>query len=161
MTNQPSDVQAVIPFLNKHCNEMRDPENYQERMTTGWLRLALTDAGFLQGIFLAACRHLSESHAADEADPTRRHQQELFLQLAVRYKIESVRTLIRTIAQRRVAVDDSTVGNVMMLAFDEVRRRASAGEMVRLRAAGSAAAARRGLAGREQGRSCCKYAHFD
>lgn len=82
---------------------------YLELMRKEWVRLALTDAGFLKGIFLAACRHLSENH-----------QQHQFLQLAIQYKLASVRALSEAISAGMASVSDATIAIVMMLAFDEV-----------------------------------------
>lgn len=84
--------------------------SYLERMAKEWVRLALSDLGFLNGIFLAACRHLSENH----------RQQQFFKQLAIQYKLACVQALNNAISVETSSVSDPTVAKVLVLAWDEV-----------------------------------------
>jgi len=111
MTESVSDLTVVVPYMGAHCNVLRDLIGDGERMTKYWSRLAQHDVGFLDSLLLAACRHLSEKH----------HNQEFFRQLAIQYKLASVRLLNEAISAAISPVSDSTISTVLMLAFDEVR----------------------------------------
>lgn len=103
-------MKAVVPYVNEHCNRLRDSVNYLEKMTKEWVRLALSDLGFLHGVFLFACRHLVNNH----------HQQEFYDQLAIQYKIACVRAVNAAISVERVSFSHRTVAKVLVLAWDEV-----------------------------------------
>lgn len=84
-------------------------------MTTEWVRLALGDAGFLNGILLNASRHLSAVHQHGD-------NQQLFGNLAIRFKlacVKAVRAAISADAPMR-SFSDSLVAVTMVLALDEV-----------------------------------------
>ena len=85
-------------------------------MTREWIRLALENAGFLSGILLSASRHLSVVHK-------QRDQQQLFANLAIRFKLASVRTVSEAISSNShgKSFSDSVVAVTIVLAFDEVR----------------------------------------
>ncbi|KAJ5606602.1 hypothetical protein N7510_009383 [Penicillium lagena] len=102
-------VRAVVPRLR--C--MENPIDYSERMTTAWVPLALGNASLLNGLFLAACRDISESYGLAE-------QQQRFLNLAMQYKLGCVRALQEKISRQMPPFSDSTVATVVMLAFDEL-----------------------------------------
>jgi hypothetical protein len=105
-------MSALIPRMKIYCSIVRHPVSYLEFMTEEWMGLAQTDTGLLSGLFLAASRHLSENHP----------QQQLFTRLAIQYKIACVRAVSETISAATLSqFRDSTVANVMVLAFDEVR----------------------------------------
>ena len=92
------------------CDELAS--HYVDCMARAWVPLALTDTGLLDCLFLAACRHLSQNHQQQV-------QQQQFLQLAVRYKLECVQSLMETISAK-LTFDDATVAKTVMLAYDEV-----------------------------------------
>jgi hypothetical protein len=112
-SNPHIDLTVVIPWLNSRCGMqvLGTSDIYLECMNQDWVRLALTDAGFLQSIFLETCRHLSMAWYQRQGD---------FVQLASRYKIACMRTLIESISGRS-SYNDATIANVIELAFDEVR----------------------------------------
>lgn len=88
---------------------------FVDLMTREWVRLTLTNVGALDGVFLAACRHLL-SNQPDQ-------QQQLYTQLAFQYKLSSVRALREAISiETSSLISDSTVAIGIMLAYDEVRR---------------------------------------
>lgn len=93
------------------CNEL--PQFFTESMTREWVPLALTDIGLLDGIFLSACRHLAAHHCIDQ-------KQQLFSQLAVRYKVECVQSLRGALLKKMPPFADSIVAQAVMLAYDEV-----------------------------------------
>lgn len=79
-------------------------------MTREWVRLTLTNAGSLNGIFLAACRHL-----------WMQCRQQYYMQLAMQYKLSCVQTLRKTIyAETSSCINDSTIAIGLFLAYDEV-----------------------------------------
>jgi len=97
--------------MNSHCHMLKDPAEYRERMTKDWTPLAHHNMAFLGSILLAACRHLAAVH----------QNQEYFKQLAIHYKLSSVRFLSEAISTAIQSVSDATIATVLMLAFDEVR----------------------------------------
>ncbi|KAI9735740.1 MAG: hypothetical protein M1818_006348 [Claussenomyces sp. TS43310] len=106
-------VRAVIPYMNQHCNKLRDPERYVDLMTKEWVRLTLTNVGALSGIFLAACRHLFKNQP---------EQQQYYLQLSIEYKLSCVRALREAIASEIASlISDSSVAIVILLAYDELQ----------------------------------------
>lgn len=112
----PPDVTAVIPHLVARCRKfMARGFGYIDSMTKEWIRLALGNAGFLDGIFLNASRHLSAVHQ-------QRDQQQLFATLAVRFKLSCVRAVRAAISSdaRTKPFSDSVVAVTMVLALDEV-----------------------------------------
>jgi hypothetical protein len=84
-------------------------------MTKEWVRLTLASAGSLDGIFLAACRHLLRSLPQD--------QQLYYLHLATQYKVSCVRALREAIDSEASSLfSDETIAMGVVLAYDEVRR---------------------------------------
>ncbi|RDW63425.1 hypothetical protein BP6252_10970 [Coleophoma cylindrospora] len=105
-------VKAVIPYMNIHCNKLREPERYIDLMTTEWVWITLTNVGALNGVFLAACRHLSEQL----------QQQPQYKQLAFRYKVSCVQNLREAISvEASSLISDSTVALGILLAYDEAQ----------------------------------------
>lgn len=105
------DVRAVIPHMNINCNKLRNASRYVELMTREWVRLALTNTGSLNGLFLAACRHL-----------LMHRQEQRFVQLSIQYKLFCVQALRKTIhVETPAIISDSTIALGLFLAFDEVR----------------------------------------
>lgn len=77
-----------------------------------WVQLTLTDVGTLNGVFLAACRHLVENQ----------QQQQYHTRLAVQYKLYCLQALREAISSETSSkISDSTVGIGILLAYDEVR----------------------------------------
>lgn len=87
-------------------------------MTKDWVRLALENADFLNGILLNASRHLATIHQ-------RRDQQQRFANLAVQFKLACVRAVSAAISSdaQMKSFSDSVVAVTIVLAFDEVRAR--------------------------------------
>lgn len=79
-------------------------------MLREWVHFALTDTGFLQGIFLASCRHLIVNN----------YQKEFFVEVASSYKMACVRNVINAINSKDIDMD-ATFATIFILAFDEVR----------------------------------------
>lgn len=89
---------------------------YADAMTADWVRLALNDPECLNSLFLNASRHISVSHQQVQ-------QQERFTELAVRYKLLSVRAVSRAIAGSEgeaSGFSDAVFAEILALAFDEV-----------------------------------------
>jgi hypothetical protein len=105
----------VLPYMNITCNKLKDPRKYLDLMTREWVRLTLTNAGSLNGIFLAACRHLLQCQ--------QQHQQQYYIHLAMQYKLLCVQALREAILSETLSqISDSTVTINILLAYDEVRR---------------------------------------
>ena len=101
--------------MNIACNKMRDPKTYVDLMTREWVRLTLTNAGSLNGIFLASCRHILQEQQQNK--PSR------YSQLATKYKLLSVKALREAISSETSAlISDSTLSINILLAYDEVRQ---------------------------------------
>ena len=66
-------------------------------MTRAWVPLALTDAGFLDSLFLMACRHLSGNYRQQQ-----QQQEHRFSELSIQYKLDCVRSLREAISGQRV-----------------------------------------------------------
>ncbi|BCS25200.1 uncharacterized protein APUU_41644A [Aspergillus puulaauensis] len=92
-----------------HCNTF-DPHFYR-RMMGIWVPLALSEAGLLDILLLAASRHLNE---CDQS------QQEHFALLAFQYKASIVQALREAISVETPYFTDSTVIKAIMLAYDEL-----------------------------------------
>lgn len=104
--------------MNQHCNKLRDEKRYEELMRTEWVRLTLISTGTLNGIFLAACRHLIKILP---------QQQQIYTKLAIEYKLHCVRALRQAIADDSLKmISDSSFANVILLAYDEVSLRSRA-----------------------------------
>ena len=81
-----------------------------DSMRENWVKLAITDAGMLNSILLAACRHLSIMY------PERpRIEQSVFF-----YKAYSLRDLNHDLTSQHMPPSDLTVSKALILAFDEV-----------------------------------------
>jgi hypothetical protein len=101
--------------MNINCNKLKDPMKFMDLMTREWVRLTLTNAGSLNGVFLAACRHLLKSQP--------QYQQQYYMQLAIQYKLSCVRALREAIFfEMSSLISDSTIAIGLLLAYDEVRR---------------------------------------
>lgn len=105
-----ADAQVVVPTLNIQCRNLTNLGESAERMLREWVRLALTDTVVLQGILLAACRHLIE----------RGYQAWKFEELAAGYKVRCVRDVIDAIGRKDPDMD-VTFAKIFTLANDEVR----------------------------------------
>ncbi|KAF2449261.1 hypothetical protein P171DRAFT_516997 [Karstenula rhodostoma CBS 690.94] len=102
-------AQVVVPTLNIQCRNLKDLGESTERMLREWVRLALTDAVILQGILLAACRHLIE----------RGYQVWRFEELAAGYKVRCLRDVIDAIGSEDLDMD-VTFARIFTLANDEI-----------------------------------------
>jgi hypothetical protein len=108
-------VKWVIPFLITHCEKLSEQVEYAERMSTEWVRLALTTPGFFSGVLLIASRHLSMMY---DSNQEMKHE---FTKHAMHYKVACVQSLGASItAEQSSAFTDSTLAQVMTLALDEV-----------------------------------------
>ncbi len=97
--------------MDQHCNGQNGFERYVDLMKTEWVRLTLTNIGSLDGVFLAACRHLLQNQ----------QQQQYYTQLAVQYKLHCVQALREAISfESSSLISDSTVAINVLLAFDDV-----------------------------------------
>ncbi len=108
----------VIPFLIAECTKLRARGlEYAEIMSKEWVRLALSNSGLLCGLLLNASRHLSKVYR-------KRHhpRQQLFANLAIRYKLLCVQSLSAAIISgaKINSYNDSVVAQTLILAFDEV-----------------------------------------
>lgn len=100
--------------MNIHCNKLQDPTKYMDLMTREWVRLTLTSTGSLNGVFLAACRHLLKSQ--------QQYQQQYYTQLVIQYKLFCVQALRESILfEMSSLISDSTFAIGVLLAYDEVR----------------------------------------
>lgn len=91
------------------CNSF--DAHFYRRMMGIWVPLALSEAGLLDILLLAASRHLI---GCDES------QQEHFALLAFQYKVGIVQALRGAISAETPHFTDSTVIKAIMLAYDEV-----------------------------------------
>ncbi len=115
------DITSVVPYLSFYCNSFTNVKRFQETIPKEWVQLVITDSGFLQGIFLASCRHLAEhSHPCRERQEK---QQEYYLQLATQYKLACLQTVIKAIAANPTSthVGNTIIATTIVLALDEVR----------------------------------------
>lgn len=87
-------------------------------MIEEWIRLSLSDVGFLSGILLIASRYLSIFH-----QPYHPHQNQLYTEQATQYKLVCLQTLNEAISFNtgQGPFSDSVVAETMVLALDEVR----------------------------------------
>lgn len=109
------DINSVIPWLITHCKKLSEQSEYAKRMSTKWVRLALTSEGFFNGILLVASRHLSMMY---KSYPQRKHK---FTRHAMQYKVSCLQSLSASINTNRSSkFGDSTLAQVMVLAQDEV-----------------------------------------
>jgi hypothetical protein len=108
------DVTTVIPYLKSQCSMVGIYRPCIDSMTQMWVRHGLSDAGFLSGIFLNTCRHLSRL--------TQDHQGPQFSNLATLYKLVCLRTVNDAINSHSdgLLFSDSIVAQVVILALDEV-----------------------------------------
>jgi len=96
--------------MDQHCNKLVNSERYLDLMTKEWVRLTLTNVGSLNGIFLAACRHLQQQ------------QQQYYTKLAIQYKLCCMQALREAISfEISSLISNSTVAIGILLAYDEVR----------------------------------------
>ncbi|KAL5374909.1 hypothetical protein DPSP01_011578 [Paraphaeosphaeria sporulosa] len=104
-----SDAQVVVPTLNIQCRSLKNLGESAERMLREWVHLALTDAVVLQGVLLAACRHLIG----------RGYQAWKFEELAAGYKVRCVRDVIDAIESKDMDMD-VTFAKIFTLSNDEI-----------------------------------------
>lgn len=113
MSDWMPDMTAVIPYMNITCNRLRDPLRYVDLMSREWVRLTLTNVGALNGIFLAACRHLLRYRHESKGD---------YVKLATQYKVLCMQALREAVVVEGGAlISDGTVATNVLLTFDEVR----------------------------------------
>lgn len=86
---------------------------FRQGVTQHWLPFIITDSGLLAGIFLSSCRNLAlqGSHAQADYD---------YLQIAMMYKGECIRSVNAAIAAERPIVSDATIAKTLLLCADEV-----------------------------------------
>ena len=93
--------------MNTRCALLADPTDYQSQLRKDWVGLALADAGLLNGILLATCRHLETCYRSNK-----------YAELATQYKLACLRTVREAVSHS--ATQDATIASAMSLAFDEV-----------------------------------------
>jgi hypothetical protein len=103
------DAQVVVPALNIQCTNLKNLGETAERMLREWVQFSLTDHVFLQGILLAACRHLIG----------RGYHAWRFEELAAGYKVQCVRAVIDAIGKTDLDIN-ATFAKIFTLANDEV-----------------------------------------
>ncbi|KAL7916806.1 hypothetical protein GGI35DRAFT_434032 [Trichoderma velutinum] len=111
-------VTTVSPYLLEHCARFRFPGSpFVDSMIEDWIRLSLSDIGFLSGILLVASRYLSIFH-----QPYHPHQNQLFSEQATRYKLVCLQTLNKAISFNTGIgpFSDSVIAETMVLALDEI-----------------------------------------
>ncbi|CAI6340637.1 unnamed protein product [Periconia digitata] len=102
-------VRVVVPDMTGDCKSLQSIGNMCDRMIRDWTRFALTDAGFLYGTLLSACRHLEGS----------KQDTRMYRELATQYKLECVRFVIEALSNE--ALDKNiTFTRILSLAFDEM-----------------------------------------
>ncbi|ETI21035.1 hypothetical protein G647_07378 [Cladophialophora carrionii CBS 160.54] len=108
------DLTTVSPYLKSQCIKTDAFGPSLDGMVQGWVRLSLSDSGFLSGIFLNASRHLSGL--------SQQEQGAQFSQLATWYKLPCVRAVNDAINLRSEGMlfSDSVIAQVMILALDEI-----------------------------------------
>ncbi|KAL2866072.1 uncharacterized protein BJX67DRAFT_147816 [Aspergillus lucknowensis] len=102
-------VTTVVPLMR--CNLL--DAAFTERMTTGWVPLAVTQEILLQIMFLASCRHLADRYGD-------RPENRIFSRLAFQYKLRVLQSLRGAISTEAPGFSDSTVSTAIMLAYDEI-----------------------------------------
>ncbi|KAK4062015.1 transcriptional regulator family: Fungal Specific TF [Trichoderma aggressivum f. europaeum] len=111
-------VTTVSPYLLEHCARFRYPGSpFMDSMIEEWIRLSLSDVGFLSGILLIASRYLSIFH-----QPYHPLQNQLYTEQATRYKLVCLQTLNEAISFNtgQGPFSDSVVAETMVLALDEI-----------------------------------------
>lgn len=93
------------------CNEL--PVQFSQRMQGIWVPRARAEANLLKIVFLLSCRHLSANYQEQR-------QRDSFAQLAFRYKLVCLQGLQSAISTESSGLSDSTIAQVIMLAYDEV-----------------------------------------
>ncbi|KAM7213985.1 hypothetical protein V8F06_010619 [Rhypophila decipiens] len=110
----------IVPHMKRQCRYLKSRGvAFADNMTSDWVRLALNDAQCLNALFLNAARHLSVNH---QQAP----QQQSFSDLAIRYKLMSVRAVSDAINKPAPPPDsapwfhDVVFLEILSLAFDEL-----------------------------------------
>ncbi|UKZ48089.1 hypothetical protein TrVGV298_002325 [Trichoderma virens] len=90
---------------------------FVDSMIDEWIRLGLSDLGFLSGIFLTASRYLSVFH-----QPHQPHHHQLFTEHATQYKLVCLKTLNEAISSSTLQgpFSDPVIAETMILALDEI-----------------------------------------
>lgn len=104
------DVQVVLPYLNFHCPVLKNVGESSEYMRKNWIFFSSTDADFLQGFLLAACRHLSMVNLDGD-----------YAQFAIQYKLRYIRSLREAICSDNPSSCRIAVTKALVLTLDEVR----------------------------------------
>ncbi|PKK51777.1 hypothetical protein CI102_3149 [Trichoderma harzianum] len=102
-------------FLLDQCEFPGSP--FVDSMIEEWVRLSLSDIGFLSGILLIASRYLSIFH-----QPYHPHQNQMYTEQATRYKLVCLQTLNEAISFNtgQGTFSDSVIAETMVLALDEI-----------------------------------------
>ncbi|KAF3057602.1 hypothetical protein CFAM422_012392 [Trichoderma lentiforme] len=111
-------VTTVSPYLLEHCARFRFPGSpFVDSMIDEWIRLSLSDVGFLSGILLISSRYLSIFH-----QPYHPHQNQIYTEQATRYKLVCFQTLNEAISFNtgQGAFSDSVIAETMVLALDDI-----------------------------------------
>ncbi|KAL7781037.1 hypothetical protein V8C43DRAFT_320184 [Trichoderma afarasin] len=111
-------VTTVSPYLLEHCARFRFPGSpFMDSMIEEWIRLSLSDIGFLSGILLIASRYLSIFH-----QPYHPHQNQMYTEQATRYKLVCFQTLNEAISSNtgQAPFTDSIIAETMVLALDDI-----------------------------------------
>lgn len=104
------DVQVVLPYLNLHCPVLKNVDEPSEYMRKNWIFFSSTDADFLQGFLLAACRHLSMVNLDGD-----------YAQFAIQYKLRYIQSLRQAISSDTPSSCRIAVTQALVLTLDEVR----------------------------------------
>ncbi|KAH8658537.1 hypothetical protein BGZ61DRAFT_371055 [Ilyonectria robusta] len=102
-------VQVVLPYLNFHCPVLKNVGESSEYMRKNWIFLSSTDADFLQGFLLAACRHLSMVNLDGD-----------YAQFAIQYKLRYIQSLRQAISSDNPSSCRIAVTKALVLTLDEI-----------------------------------------
>jgi hypothetical protein len=120
VTKPNTDLRFVVSCSTFQRNESNHPKQYTqclnkqtEHLNKQFVKLAVTNASCLDGLFLVASRHVSQYLP---------HKAPYFIQLALQYKIACARSLMDAISSLDMtsSISDSTVTLPLFLAQDEV-----------------------------------------
>lgn len=106
-------MQNVIPCSKLPRSQISRPDNGTQHLNIQFVQLATTDTSSLDGLFLVACRHLSQCLP---------HNKLYFIQLALQYKITCAQSLMEAISssEMRSPISDSIIILALFLAHDDV-----------------------------------------
>ncbi|KAL7968186.1 hypothetical protein HDV63DRAFT_93810 [Trichoderma sp. SZMC 28014] len=103
---------SVIPNSQLWCPHGDEESLFREGVKQYWLPFIITDSGLLAGIFLSSCRYIALQGSQAQAD----HD---YLQIAMMYKGECIRSVNAAIAAERPIISDATIAKTLLLCADE------------------------------------------